>query len=130
VEGPTGEWTARFASPIFDTPTGLLWDTEGLLVIKYGFRVYALAGRGGELRWSYGSGTPMVAVLGSARLDHVIAQSEVETVALDRGGDVRWRAAHSDVIAAAELMGGALTLTSYGGDVLAIDPASGRQLGR
>jgi hypothetical protein len=41
---------------------------------------------------------------------------------------VRWRVAHSDVIAAAELVGGALTLTSYGGDVAALDPASGQAL--
>lgn len=128
VEAPTGTWTARFASPVFDEPAGLLWDTEALLVVKYGFRVYALASRGGELAWSHLSGTPLVAVLGSARLDHVIVQSEVETVALDAAGGVRWRTAHNDVIAAAELLGGTLTLTSYSGEVAALDPASGRQL--
>lgn len=128
IEGPLGEWTARFASPVFDEPAGLHWDTEMQLVVKYGFRVYGFASRSGELLWSHLSGTPVVAVLGSPRLDHVILQSEVETLALDATGEVRWRVAHSDVIAAAELMGGQLTLTSYGGDVVAFDPATGRAL--
>lgn len=128
VEGPLGTWTSRFASPVFDEPAGLLWDTEMQLVIKYGFRVYAFAARSGALLWSHLSGTPVVAVLGSSRLEHVIVQSEVETVALDAGGATRWRVAQSDVIAAAELMGGTLTLTSYGGDVAALDPATGRRL--
>jgi hypothetical protein len=34
------------------------------------------------------------------------------------------------VITAAELIGGALTLGSYGGDTVAFDPASGRSLPR
>jgi hypothetical protein len=130
IEGPTGEWTARFASPIFDEPAGLVWDTEAMLIVKYGFRAYGLASRGGELRWSHLSGTPIVAVLGSPRLAHVIAQSEVETVALDGGGEVRWRVAHSDVIAAVELLAGTLTLTSYGGDIAALDPVTGQSLPR
>jgi hypothetical protein len=130
IEGPLGEWTARFASPVFDEPAGLLWDTEGLLVVKYGFVVYALASRSGELRWSQLSGTPVLAVLGSPRLGHVIAQTEIETLALAPDGQVRWRVAHSDVISAAELMAGTLTLSSYGGDVVAFDPASGRALAR
>lgn len=128
VEGPAGAWTARFAAPVFDQPSGHLWDTPMLLVVKYGFRVYGLAARSGELRWSHLSGTPVVAVLGSARIEHVIVQSEVETVALDADGGVRWRIAHADVIAGAELVGGRLTLTSYGGAVMAFDPASGRAL--
>ena len=93
MEGPAGTWTAGFASPIFDEPAGLLWDTPGLLVVRYGFVVYALSARTGELRWTWDSGTPVVAVLGSSRLGHVIAQSEVETVALDAtGGRVARRA--------------------------------------
>lgn len=128
VEGPLGTWTARFASPVFDEPSGLVWDTESQLVVKYGFRVYGLAARSGELRWSHLSGTPIVAVLGSPRLDHVLVQSEVETVALTPDGAVRWRVAHSDVIASAELVGGRLTLASYGGDVAAFDPVSGQPL--
>jgi hypothetical protein len=130
IEGPLGEWTARFASAIFDEPTALLWDTEALLVVKYGFAAYALASRSGELRWWHLSGTPLVAVLGSPRLEHVILQSEVETIALDRSGEVVWRVAHSDVISAVELVGGALALTSYGGDVAALDPRSGQTLPR
>lgn len=128
VEGPLGTWTARFASPVFDEPSGLVWDTEVQLVVKYGFRVYGFASRTGELRWSHLSGTPIVALLGSPRLDHVIVQSEVETVALDGRGDTLWRVAHSDVIAGAELTGGVLTLQTYGGEVAALDPASGRSL--
>lgn len=128
VEGPLGTWTARFASPVFDEPAGLVWDTEAQLVVKYGFRVYGLSGRTGELRWTHLSGTPVVAVLGSSRLPHVIVQTEVETLALGAEGEVRWRVAHSDVIAAAELLGGTLTVASYGGDVAAFDPSSGRAL--
>ena len=130
VEGPLGTWTARFASPIFDEPGALLWDSEALLVVRYGFRVYALGSRTGDLRWSYLAGTPTVAVLGSSRLPHVLVQSEVETVALDPGGAVRWRVAHGEVIASAELLASQLALTSYGGDVALLDPQSGRSLPR
>ncbi len=42
IEGPLGEWTARFASPSSTNPAASLWDTEGLLVVKYGFAAYAL----------------------------------------------------------------------------------------
>ena len=128
VEGPLGTWTARFASPVFDEPTGLAWDTQAQLVVKYGFRVYGLAARTGELTWSHLSGTPVVAVVGSPRLDHVIVQSEVETVALLADGTVRWRVAHSDVIAGADLTGGVLTLQTYGGPIVALDPVSGQAL--
>jgi hypothetical protein len=128
VEGPLGTWTARFASPVFDEPAGLAWDTAAQLVVKYGFRVYGLASRTGELAWSHLSGTPIVTVLGSPRLDHVIVQSEVETVALQADGNVRWRVAHSDVIAGAELTGGVLTLQTYGGEVVGLDPVSGQGL--
>jgi outer membrane protein assembly factor BamB len=128
VEGPLGTWTARFASPVFDEPTGLVWDTHTQLVVKYGFRVYGLASRTGVLVWTHLSGTPIVTVLGSPRLDHVIVQSEVETIAVLADGIVRWRVAHSDVIAGAELTGGVLTLQTYTGEVVALDPASGRAL--
>jgi len=128
IEGPLGIWTVRFASPVFDEPAGLLWDDQMQLVVKYGFRVYGLAARTGELLWSHRSGTPIVAVLGSSRLGHVIVQSEVETVALDPAGEARWRVAHSDVIAGAELVGGMLTLTTYGGEVVGLDPATGGPL--
>lgn len=130
VEGPLGAWTARFASPIFDEPNGLLWDTAGLLLVKYGFVVYALDGRSGALRWQHASRTPVVAVLGSSRLPHALVQSEVETFALDAGGGVVWRIAHSDVVAGVQLMGGRLVLTSYVGLVQAIDPLTGQALER
>lgn len=130
VEGPLGAWTARLASAVFDAPDAVLWDTETLLVVKYGFIAYALGSRTGELRWTYHSGTPLVAVLGSTRLPHVLIQGEVETVALDPAGQVRWRVAHGDVVAAAELVAGSLALTSYGGAISLLDPGDGRALSR
>jgi hypothetical protein len=129
VEGPLGAWTARFASLVYDEPQAVLWDTPGLLLVKYGFRVYALGSRTGELAWSHASGTPVVAVLASSRLDHALLQSEVETIALREQGEVAWRAAHSDVVTGAELVGGRLVLTSYGGQLVALDPRSGQPIG-
>ena len=130
VEGPLGVWTARFASPIFDQPTGLLWDTTGLPVVKYGFVAYALTGRSGDLRWTHLSGTPLVAILGSSRLAHVVVQSEIETLAIDAAGVVVWRAAHADVITEADLVGGRLVLATWGGALLALDQATGLALER
>jgi hypothetical protein len=70
-----------------------------------------------------------VAVLGSSRLDHVIVQAEIETFAIDADGVVAWRLAHSDVVTAAELLAGRLVLTSYSGEVRALDAATGRAIG-
>ncbi len=128
IEGPLGEWTARFASPISDEPSGLLWDTAGLLVVKYGFATYGLVGRTGDLRWWHASRTPVLAVLGSSRLPHVIVQSELETFALRDDGETAWRLAHADVVTEAELVGGSLVLTSYGGLYQPLDPLTGRAL--
>jgi hypothetical protein len=129
VDGPTGAWTVRLASAIYDEPAGLYWDTEGLLVVKYGFHAYAIEARTGELRWQHRSATPILAILGSSRLAHVLVQAEVETFAIDPDGSVAWRVAHSDVVTDAELIGGRLVLTSFGGQQLALDPASGRASG-
>ncbi|MGZ3588000.1 MAG: hypothetical protein ACXVAE_02935 [Candidatus Limnocylindrales bacterium] len=129
AEGPLGTWTVRLASSVYDEPQGLLWDTAGLLVLKYGFRCYAFEARGGELRWSHASATPLVAVLGSARLDHVLLQGEIETSALDAQGALVWRAALDDVITGVELIGGRLILTTWSGSTLALDPATGRAQG-
>ncbi|HSK52236.1 MAG TPA: PQQ-binding-like beta-propeller repeat protein [Clostridia bacterium] len=126
LEGPRGAWTARLASAIFDEPSGLYWDTAALLVVKYGFHTFALDVATGELRWEHRSAAPVIALVGSSRLAHVLVQSEVETFALERDGTVAWRVAHSDVVTAAELVGGRLVLTSFEGQVLALDPASGR----
>ena len=128
AEGPAGAWAARLASPIFDAPAGLAWDTPGLLVVKYGFVTYALAARTGLLRWSHRSGSPVLAVLGSSRLPHVLVQAEIETFALEADGEVRWRVGHSDVVAEADLVGGRLVLTSYAGLVSALDPGTGQAL--
>ncbi len=129
VETPSGPWTVRLASLISDAPAGLLWDTEGLLLVTYGFHLYALDARTGELRWSHRSASPIVAVLGSPRLPHAILQAEIETFALEPSGEVAWRVAHSDVVAGAELVGGQLVLTAFSGQVRAIDPLTGRGTG-
>ncbi len=129
VEGPLGAWTVRLASPIFDEPQGLLWDAAGLLVVKYGFVAYGLVGRTGELRWHLACGTPIVAVLGSSRLDHVLVQGEVETIAVRADGSVAWRASHDEVVTEAELVGGRLVTLGYDGRPRALDPATGRPLG-
>jgi hypothetical protein len=126
VEGPLGGWTVRFASVVHDEPQGVLWDTAGLLLVKYGFHVYALGGRTGELAWSRASGTPILAVVASPRLDHAVVQLEVETFALRANGEVAWRAAHSDVIVGVELVAGRLILTNYGGQHVFIDARTGQ----
>jgi hypothetical protein len=125
IEGPTSRWTARFASPVFDAPDAVLLDEAGLLIVRYGFRAYAIDPRTGELAWSYASGTPTIAVLASARLDHVLLQTELETIALRPDGTVAWRAAHSDVITEAALIAGRLDLTTYSGQHVYLDARTG-----
>jgi PQQ-like domain len=129
IDGPGGAWSARFASTIHDEPAGFLWDEHGLFVVKYGFHTYGFDARSGELRWSHRSATPLITVVSSSRLAHVVAQSEIETFAIEADGAVAWRVAHSDVVTEAELVGGRLVLTSFGGEVRALDPASGRPTG-
>ena len=73
--------------------------------------------------------SPVLVVIGSSRLPHVLAQAEVETFALEADGEVAWRVAHSDVVTEAELVGGTLVLTSFDGQVRAIDPLTGRAAG-
>ena len=85
--------------------------------------------RTGELAWLHQTGTPVVALAASPRIDHVIVQSEVETWAIRADGEVKWRLAHTDVVGAAELLGGQLILTSIAGATQSIDPATGRALG-
>jgi hypothetical protein len=126
VDSPAGPWTVRLASPVFDDPAALLWDTENLLVVKYGFTSYAFSSRTGELRWTHRSGSPLLVVLGSSRLPHVIVQAEIETFAIRPDGEVAWRVAHSDVVVEAELLGGRLVLTSYAGQLTALDPWTGQ----
>ena len=126
LEGPRGAWTARFASTIYDEPTGLHLDTAGLFVVAYGFHTFALDVATGQLRWEHRSATPIVALLGSSRLAHVVVQGEIETFAIEPDGTVAWRVAHSDVVTAAELVGGRLVLTSFGDQMTSLDPASGR----
>ena len=127
VEGPRGAWTVRFASLISDDPRGLHWDTAGLLVVAYGFHTYGLETATGESRWDHRSATPVLALLGSSRLDHVIVAAELETFAIEADGSVAWRIAHSDVVTAADLVGGRLVVTSFDGQVSALDPATGRR---
>jgi outer membrane protein assembly factor BamB len=98
-------------------------------VIAYGFHAYGLEARTGVLRWSHRSASPIVAILGSSRLPHVLLQAEIETFALEADGEVAWRVAHSDVVAGAELVGGHLVLSSVSGQVRALDPRTGRGAG-
>ena len=97
-----------------------------MLLVKYGFVLYAFNGRSGDLAWSYVSGTPTLAILASTRLDHVVLQTELETIALASNGEVIWRAAHNDVITDAQLIAGRLDLTSYGGSHLYLDAKTGQ----
>jgi hypothetical protein len=97
--------------------------------VKYGFHAYGLDARAGTLRWLHRSATPLLAVFASTRLRHVILQAELETFAIEADGTVAWRVAHSDVITESALVGGRLVLTSYGGGVNALDPATGRAAG-
>lgn len=129
LEGPRSAWTARFASLVHDEPRAVHWDSAGILVVSYGFHTYGLAVATGEARWTHRSATPIVALFGSPRLDHVIVQSELETFAIEPDGTVAWRIAHSDVVTAAELVGGRLVLTGFDGQVTALDPATGRARG-
>lgn len=129
LEGPRGAWSARFASLIHDEPRALHWDTTGLLVVVYGFHTYGLEVASGEPRWDHRSATPLIALLGSPRLAHVIVQSELETFAIEPDGTVAWRVAHSDVVSAADLLGGRMVLTSIDGQVSALDPSTGRPAG-
>jgi hypothetical protein len=126
LEGPRGAWTARFASLIHDEPRALHWDIAGLLVVAYGFHTYGLETGSGSPRWEHRSATPLIALLGSPRLAHVLVEAEVETFAIESDGTVAWRVAHSDVVTAAELIGGRLVLTGFGGQHTALDPSTGR----
>jgi outer membrane protein assembly factor BamB len=119
----------RSASTISDEPSAVLWDTAGQRVVRYGFHVYGLDARTGELRWSIRSATPTLVVLASSRLRHVIVQSELETLAVEADGKIAWRVAHSDVVLSAELLGGRLVLASYAGGRNVLDPATGRAAG-
>ena len=126
IESPGGAWTARLASTIFDDPAGAYWDDPGELLIAYGFRTYGFAARTGELLWNHQAKTPLVALFVSSRLPHALVQSELETFAIRPDGEVAWRVAHSDVVVAAELIGGRLALSSFGGQTSSLDPATGR----
>jgi hypothetical protein len=126
LEGPRGSWTARFASTIHDEPRALYWDTEGLLVVAYGFHTFGLDAVTGDPHWEHRSATPIIALFGSPRLRHVLVQAEIETFALEPDGTVAWRVAHSDVVTAAELIGGRLVLTGFDGQLNTLDPATGR----
>ena len=126
IDSPAGPWAVRLASPIFDEPSAFLWDEPGLLVVGYGFFSYAFVARTGELSWSHRSHTPLVAILGSSRIPHVIVQAEIETFAIGADGEVAWRIAHTDVVTEAALVGGRLVLTSFAGQLSALNPRTGR----
>jgi len=125
LEGPRGLWTARFASLIHDEPRALHWDTAGILVVAYGFTTYGIEVATGERRWDHRSASPIIALFGSSRQAHVLVQAEIETFAIEEDGTVAWRVAHSDVVTAAELVGGRLVLTGFDGQVRALDTTTG-----
>ena len=129
VDGPAGGWSVRLASTLNDEPAAQLWDTAGQLVVKYGFHTFGLEARSGARAWAHRSATPVLAIFASSRLRHVIVQAELETFAIEADGTVAWRIAHSDVVTEAAMVGGRLVLTSYGGAVSALDPATGRTTG-
>jgi outer membrane protein assembly factor BamB len=129
LEGPRGAWTTRFASTIFDEPRGTYLDTDGLLVVGYGFHTYGLDAATGALRWDHRSATPLIGQFGSSRLRHILVQTELETFAIEPDGEVAWRRAHSDVVTSAELIGGRLVLTGFDGQVQALDPSTGQPAG-
>jgi hypothetical protein len=126
LEGPRGAWTARFASLIYDEPRAWHWDNAGLLVVAYGFHTFGLDVTSGAARWVHRSATPILALLGSSRLAHVLVQAELETFAIEPNGTVVWRIGHSDVVSGVELVGGRLVLTGFGGQTSAFDPNTGR----
>ena len=68
------------------------------------------------------SGTPVVL----KDVKDELVQAEIETFAIRGDGEVAWRVAHSDVVTEAELVGGRLVLTSFSGEVQALDPATGQ----
>ncbi len=94
--------------------------------MAYGFHTYGLETATGAARWDHRSATPLIALLGSPRLAHVIVQAEVETFAIDPDGTVAWRVAHSDVVTGADLVGGRLVLTGFAGQLSSLDPSTGR----
>ena len=98
VETPAGPWTARLAAPLFDDPAALVWDSAGLLVVKYGFVTYGFDARSGDLRWSHRSGSPV------RRRPRLVAPASRPRPG--RGRDVRHRAP------TAKSPGGSLTRTS------------------
>ena len=127
LEGPRGAWTARFASLIHDEPRALHWDSAGLLVVAYGF--HTLRPRDGDRRRRAGS-------IARRRRSSPCSVRRVSPTSSSRPrsrrspssptGSVAWRVAHSEVVTAADLLGGRLVLTGFDGQVTSLDPATGR----
>ena len=115
IDGPGGAWTARFASTIYDEPAGARLGRPR--AVRRQVRLPHVWLRRPDRR------APLVAPFGDApaggfRLASAgafVVQSEIETFALEPDGTVAWRIAHCDVVTDAELVGGRLVLTSYGG---------------
>ena len=127
LEGPRGAWTARFASTIYDVPAGGL-PRHGRAARRRLRLPHLRPGRRDRrppLGPPLGDADHRPARL-AAGWPHVLVQSEIETFALDPDGTVAWRVAHSDVVTAAELVGGRLVLTGFDGQLNALDPATGR----
>ena len=127
IEAPGGAWTARLASTIFDEPAALFWDNA---------RPVRREVRLPHVRVRRPFGRPaLVSPLRDAapRGIRVAATGPRRRPVRDR--DVRDRARRRrspggsptpTSSPGAELVGGRLVLTSYGGAATALDPATGR----
>ena len=91
VDSPGGPWTVRLASLIYDEPAAVVWMTNALLVVKYGFldvRVRGTNGRASLVR----TGRRRRLLVGHGRrplLPHALCRDEIETFALEADGDGR-----------------------------------------
>ena len=96
---------------IHDEPRATYWDTAGSARRRVRLPHVRARLRPGEPAWDHRSATPIIGLFGSPRLDHVVVQAELETFAIESDGTVAWRVAHTDVVTAAEFIGGRLVLT-------------------
>ena len=102
------------------------WDTAGLLVVEYGFHAYGLDARPATRAGSTARRRRSSPCSGRRGCAHVVVQAELETFAIEPDGTVAWRIAHSDVVTAAELVGGRLVLTELRRPGQRARPATGR----
>ena len=131
LEGPRGAWTVRFASLIHDDPRGAaLGHARACWSSRYGFHTYALETR--DRRRCAGTtarrrrSSPCSARRGSPTSSSSprSRRSRSSRTGRSPGGSPTPTSS-----TAAELVGGRLVLTSFDGQVTALDPATGRPAG-